>query len=366
MLGDHQLGAAIQAQGTLKDVGGQLYYRNSAHRWNWAISAGHIPYLLGYASQYYDPSTGQSIYEQNLQRIYVDQLTLLSYRPWSQTRRFEFSGGFTRLGFNNEIRRYYLLGSNVIDEERIDAGDGGYTPLNMFEASAAIVGDNSNFGFTSPVVGQRYRFEVSPTFGSLQYQTLLGDYRRYLFKQPITFAFRGMTYGRYGKDSGTGRLTPLFLGYETYMRGYSFESFRNDECTVGTSQQPACPEFDRLIGSKIAVANFEIRVPLFGVPGLGLINMPFLPTEIAPFFDAGVAWWGQDGQVNNGTGGVTTATPVNFTFDRNTTDRVPVFSTGISARMNILGYLVLEAYYAYPFQRPARGAHFGFNISPGW
>jgi hypothetical protein len=34
--------------------------------------------------------------------------------------------------------------------------------------------------------------------------------------------------------------------------------------------------------------------------------------------------------------------------------------------MNILGYMVLEAYYAYPFQRPEKGAHFGFVLSPGW
>jgi hypothetical protein len=31
-----------------------------------------------------------------------------------------------------------------------------------------------------------------------------------------------------------------------------------------------------------------------------------------------------------------------------------------------LGYLILEAYYAHPFQRPVRGAHWGFNIAPGW
>jgi len=41
-------------------------------------------------------------------------------------------------------------------------------------------------------------------------------------------------------------------------------------------------------------------------------------------------------------------------------------SVGASARVNVLGYLVAEIYYAYPFQRPERGAHFGFNLQPGW
>jgi heavy metal translocating P-type ATPase len=38
---------------------------------------------------------------------------------------------------------------------------------------------------------------------------------------------------------------------------------------------------------------------------------------------------------------------------------VPVASAGLSARINVLGALILEIYYAYPFQRPDRGAHFG-------
>ena len=31
--------------------------------------------------------------------------------------------------------------------------------------------------------------------------------------------------------------------------------------------------------------------------------------------------------------------------------------------MNILGYLILEAYYAYPFQRPDKGWHWGFSAA---
>ncbi|HUP90022.1 MAG TPA: hypothetical protein VM100_11745 [Longimicrobiales bacterium] len=365
MLGDHQLGAAVQAQGTLKDVGAQVFYRNSVHRWNWAVQAGHIPYLTGRTSVRLDPQTNTQIVEQFLQRIYVDQAALSTYRPFTQTKRFELSGGFTRLSFNNELRTFVVAPSGqILDEQREDAGDLGYTPLNLLEGSAAIVGDNANYGFTSPVVGQRWRLEIAPTFGTLQFQTALADYRKYFFAQPITFAFRAMHYGRYGRDSNTQRLTPLFIGYENYIRGYAYESFDGSECTA--TPQGDCAEFARLIGSRLAVANFEVRIPLFGVPGLGLINFPVLPTEISPFVDMGMAWWGTNTTVSNGIGGSTVATPLRVAFDRNTTDRVPVVSAGISARMNILGYLVLEAYYAYPFQRPGKGAHFGFNISPGW
>src|SRR5512140_1356960 len=49
MLGDHQLGAAVQANGTFKDIGGMAAYTNMAHRWNWGVQGGHIPYLTGFS-----------------------------------------------------------------------------------------------------------------------------------------------------------------------------------------------------------------------------------------------------------------------------------------------------------------------------
>jgi hypothetical protein len=91
---------------------------------------------------------------------------------------------------------------------------------------------------------------------------------------------------------------------------------------------------------------------LLGVKEFGLINFPYLTTDIGTFFDAGVAWSKGD--------------PVDWTFSRDSPKRIPVFSTGVSARMNILGYVVLETYYAIPFQRPEKGGHFGFVLSPGW
>ena len=223
--------------------------------------------------------------------------------------------------------------------------------MSFGQASVALVGDYSYFGFASPVAGGRYRFEVAPAFGQINFTTLLGDYRRYYFAQPFTFAVRGLYYGRFGKDSENGRLSPLYLGQETLVRGYDLvNDFQPEDCTVTADSD--CPEFERLIGSRIGVASAEIRFPLFGVREYGLINFPYLPTEIAPFFDAGVAWSSDDSP--------------RFAFDRRASDRVPVFSTGVSARMNVLGYLVFEAYYAYPFQREGRGAHFGFVLSPGW
>ena len=62
---------------------------------------------------------------------------------------------------------------------------------------------------------------------------------------PVTFAVRGLHLGRYGPDSESGRLFPLYLGYGTLVRGYSSGSFTSD-----TSYN----EFlDRLFGSRLAI-----------------------------------------------------------------------------------------------------------------
>jgi outer membrane protein assembly factor BamA len=178
-----------------------------------------------------------------------------------------------------------------------------------------------------------------------------------VFARPVTFAVRALHYGRYGRDAqDTLRLYPIYLGNPQFVRGYDYNSINPNECGTSTTSN-ACPIFDRLLGSRIAVASAEIRIPLLGVEGLGLIHTNIIPVEIAPFVDAGVAWdknHGPDFRFVTGDEARTSAA------------RVPVVSAGITARINLFGYAVLETYYAYPFQRPDKKAHFGFQLAPGW
>lgn len=355
MLGDHFLATALQAQGRIKDIGAQAFYMNSTNRLNWGVSVGHIPYQIPYFGTYTDLGNGLFRYTQRIDRITVDQAAGLTYYPLSTTRRFEASAGVTRYSFSTELQEFNVnaFGQPVSPLEINDTST--VNPLNLFETSIAFVGDNTNFAFTGPVSGKRFRFEFSPTIGSLNYNTAIADYRQYSFLNPYTIAFRAMHYGRYGEnadgitDDNTRVLNPIFLGYESLVRGYDFNSVI-DECRQKNVQ--TCPEYDRLFGTRMAIANLEFRIPLIGVPEFGLLDFAFLPTEIAPFFDAGLAWTADESP--------------ELVFDRNTPKRVPVFSAGISARVNVLGFAVLETYYAYPFQRPDKGWHFGFNLAPGW
>jgi Tol biopolymer transport system component len=364
MLGDRQLMAAVQANGTVKDIGGQVQYVNQGGRLNWGVLAGHIPYAMGQLYFYQDTVNGGDAFVQDLQilRIYQSQVAALAELPRSRTRRFEFNVGYQRYGFGLESRRIYYNGAfQEIGSEREDLDPALLHPdfgesYHMGIASAAYVGDWSYFGFTSPVRGGRFRFEVSPMFGDLNTVSLTADYRRYYQSYPFTLALRGFHFGRYGPDAeGTVFTRQNFLGYETLVRGYAYESWSQQECVASD-----CPSFYRLWGSKLAVANAEIRVPLIGVAEYGLINFPFLPTELSAFVDAGLAWNGSDCETESILG----CSP-KFEWD-SPLERTPVVSAGLSTRFNVLGFAIFEAYYAYPFQRPEKGAHFGFQLAPGW
>jgi len=364
MLGNHFLGAAVQANGTFKDIGGQVVYVNSANRLNWGASALHLAYPQLFSVIGDGPDQNSFLYSEILARTYIDEATATTLYPFSMTRRAELGLSVTRYSFDYEIRRALIssTGRQLSPVEVIDTA--GPDPIMFMQASTALVGDNSYFGFTSPVQGQRYRLELAPMFGELTMYTALLDYRRYSFFNPFTFAVRAFHFGRYGEDSdGTsddGRriFSPLFLGNPYLIRGYADDSFEIEECrpTPGIS---TCPVLSRLSGSRVAAVNIEFRIPLIGTQDYGLINFPFVPVEIAPFFDAGAAWSSSDGPLG-------LSDPLEFRFTRDTPERVPVFSAGVSARFNILGYLVLESYFVYPFQRPDKGWHFGFAMQPGW
>ena len=161
-----------------------------------------------------------------------------------------------------------------------------------------------------------------------------------------------MMAGNFGADENQvftreGLYYPYYRGF---VRGYNYNSFDfTMEC-----KDPTCAVYTRLYGTHAAMASAELRLPLFGTEDLGLINFPYLPVELVGFADAGMAWNGTDRPLDM------------LKFERDSIERIPVFGVGPAVRLNVLGYMVFEIYYAYPFQRPDKGGHFGFNILPGW
>jgi hypothetical protein len=353
LLGNRNLAVGVQANGTVRDIGGQVQYFNLERRWLWGVSAGRIPYLTGFTQLAPTDNPNVALYQQVLQRVYIDQVSGTLQYPLSVTRRFEVNPGISRYSYSSEVQEVPITanGQVVGQVTRRSANEFNFDPVNVGQVGVAFVGDNSFGGFVSPIAGQRFRFEVTPTVGTLNYQTALADYRRYFFARPVTLAFRGTHFGRYGKDENDPLLFPLYLGQGQLVRGYQYNSVIN-ECARTTTTTGECPALRRLFGNRVAITSAELRIPLLGTEQLGLIRSPFLPLEVAPFVDAGVAWSKGDEPL--------------LRFDRNTEGRVPVVSTGVAMRTNLLGFAIVEVYYAYPFQRPGEGAHWGLNLAPGW
>jgi hypothetical protein len=254
-------------------------------------------------------------------------------------QRFEISAGFQMIDFQHDVytRAWSLYDDMLLVDEKTSLP----TAKSMYfgYVGAAFVYDSSFFGATSPIVGQSYRFEVSPSIGSISFYSLLTDYRRYFMPlKPFTLAFRVLHYGRYGKGAEDERLYPMFMGYDGLLRGYDYGSFSMEEYLAPGSV------FDRLFGSKMMIANAELRFPLFGALGVGKGFYGVLPIEFLAFYDAGVAW--------------------------NSSDKLsllkPLKSAGIGLRMNFFGYIIAGLNYVYPFDRPHKGWYLEFSIMPGF
>jgi outer membrane protein assembly factor BamA len=125
-------------------------------------------------------------------------------------------------------------------------------------------------------------------------------------------------------------------------------------------------DLGRLFGSRIIVANVELRFPLLRLLGLGKGYFGAWPLEFYGFYDAGLAWASEPNSWWGGfdAGGNPDPKLVRPFFAGG--DRKPLTSTGIGLRTNLFGMLVLGINYVYPFQDKGVGWHFQFYISPGF
>lgn len=349
MLGDHNLGAYVSANGGVRDIGGQVLYVNRTSRWNWGAAALRLPYASGALTQTLDTRSDGRLVVREAQEIFRQTDTelrgIVAY-PFSRALRVEFQAGGRRLDFSREVttRTFDLSSGELLADSRQDLAAPG--ALTFAEASAALVYDQSTFGPTSPIAGQRYRFEVAPSVGSLQLTSVTLDYRRYVpVVRPVTLAVRAMHLARFGPGAEDPRLSELFLGYPALVRGYDAGSFDAvNDCDAATL---TCPEFDALFGSRLLLANAELRFPLLGV-WTGRYHYGPIPIEGFFFSDAGVAW--------------TSASRPSFSGG----DRDVVRSAGAGVRVNAFGYAIVELAMARPFDRTRKGWVFSFNLRPGY
>ncbi|MBA2422910.1 MAG: PD40 domain-containing protein [Chitinophagales bacterium] len=359
MLDQHLVYGAISSSGNILDIGGIVGYLNQKKRYSWGLSLSHTPYGAGSFISYYETVTVDGIpttiyvLDQYIQRQFDDQLSVYASYPFTRVNRIEGSLSFDVVNYSYQlVKDQYLLNGFLLNEDqyKLDAPPG----FQYGTASLALVGDDSRFGFTSPLDGYRYRMQAGATTGSFTFGTALADFRYYKYVKPLSFAFRAMHYGRYFGAADSSIISPLTVGNDAFVRGYNFYSYNPSEVTYDASGNSI--EINNLFGSKLGVVNFEIRFPLTGPREIAPIKSLALPSTISLFFDGGIAWTGSE-------------TPKLMWTD-NQLERTPIFSTGLSLRVNIFGYLVAEGFYAIPFQRPAHASLtkgvVGLLLYPGW
>ena len=215
--------------------------------------------------------------------------------------------------------------------------------------TVAYVFDNTIFGYVGPYLGTRYRLALSQSIGTWQYTQLLLDYRRYTqIKGPVVFAFRGLFYGRLGRDANQ---FDVFIGIPDLVRGNTSGSYQRNEC-LAPGANILCQPLQRLVGQQLAIANFELRFPLL-TPQMKFAPKGLPPIEGVAFFDAGLSW--NQGSVIRWS--TSDASPVNF--------RAPIAAWGVGARMNLYGLMILRLDWAFPLGRqPYYGSLVTLSLGP--
>jgi WD40 repeat protein len=364
MLGNRTLQFGGSLNGRLAEAQFLAAYIDQSRRTNWVTAVTQTP------SYFYIPSTvgllstpgvpaGSVFFTTRIRRLVVrDGFASASY-PFNRFNRVEF--GLHVVGISDAILEQQVYfdptGSSlgVSNTQTILHPSIGYVAPTL-----ALTHDNTLFGFVGPFAGSRYRFQVSPAIGGWKFIGALADMRRYFFARPFTLAVRGLFYGRFGRDADQ---FPVLLGNTDFIRGYTAGSLIRHECyqriidiapLVGGSAglNTGCADLDQLIGSRVAVANVELRFPLTRSVALGFLPIALPPIEGAIFYDVGMAWQNGSTIVGHRTEG---QDPEVY--------RAPLQSWGGSIRVNFIG-VPLRFDYARPLNRTYKNGYWMISIGP--
>ncbi|TWR31732.1 tolB protein precursor [Mucilaginibacter pallidiroseus] len=403
ILGRNQIYAGAAVNGEIYDFGASALYINQRKRWSFGFGLSHIPYQSGYFGNDFTTrninGVETPVYEEryDIIRTFEDAVQGIASYPFSRTLRAEFGANISRYSYRiDRYSSYYqyqtstdasgnsttYIGQIVeFDKHKVSSAQFqsetglNLKPFQVYGLSTALVGDDSYFGITAPLNGHRFRIEAEYNVGTYKFFSPTIDLRKYVRTGPVTFAGRLYGYGRFGE--GSQNLYQLYLGYPFLIRGYEAQSFYNS-----SSSNKNGFNINQLYGNRIAVANFEMRVPFTGPEKLAAIKSKFLFSDLNFFFDAGLAWnGGNDIKFQKSPDAIgtepavdpVTGAPILDASGKqvqntvyNTNQRVPALSAGVSLRVNLFGALILEPYVAIPFNRTDKKTVFGFNFTPGW
>ena len=272
-LSDRQIFAAIQANGTVKDIGGALQYYNMKNRWNWGAGVEHIPYLTGGVLPRYDASdverrrfrpVGESVGAADLHRPGND-LHAVPVLDDETTRAV--GAAITHYGFDTQIiphdlRRVAIRSSTRARRPSAVAVQAGVVRRAVGRARRrqlvrGIHVAGARRALSAPVHADRRIGHLSARRRSITGVTSSS--------RPFTFALRGIVDRPLRKAAPRTR-TRRGRSISATRRSFAVTATARSRATSASlapattqRRQTGCPVFDRLFGSK--VGGRQRRVP---------------------------------------------------------------------------------------------------------
>jgi len=356
MLGNHQMVFAGYVNGSFVESQLLAVYANLAHRLNWAVGVSQDPYFFLEPSEIVtgQPSSQENTFITHIRRIVLRQAFVQAAYPFSRFRRVELSLRANNIKDDDlQILEPYDPSTGFRTRDPVLFTEGNPS-ASYVQPALALVHDNTLFGYTGPFYGRRWRFEVAQNIGTWHFTQLLGDYRRYdQIAGPVVLATRGFYFGRRGRDANEFQ---LFAGTTDLLRGQTSGSYIRNECRNANDSgtYTGCVALDRLVGTQLAVGSVELRFPILTQQLFKKLPLGVPPIEGAVFYDVGLAW-DQNSTVK------WKEAPGDET---NPAIRVPLQTWGLSARMNLLGFVVLRLDWSHPLNRPGVGSLWTVSLGP--
>jgi Tol biopolymer transport system component len=345
MLGNHRLAIAGEVNGRVGEALLFFGYSNLSRRLQRSFGFAQTPlYVLSNDSLIPTDDPLTNIEKQEITTYVARQLFATTAYPLNRFSRLELGAGANfiareRLFLQRVIQNFSLASQFTKDSSRRDP------PLNYAEAHVAWVFDNTLLGDNGPLLGRRYRLQISPIVGGLSWVEYMADYRRYdaiLFNY-LTVATRAYASVSDGTDE---RQFMKYIARPDFVRGYDRNNLLFQSCPIGGASTINCSA-TQLLGSRVAVANVELRFPLVRKLELGVLPATLPPVDGLFFFDAGLAW--SRGQTVYGV------KPGAYDAAK---QRYPLRSYGFGLRMNLYNYAMMRWDFAVPLDR--QGERRGF------
>ena len=353
MLGNNHLAISGEINGRVSEARALLGYTNLAHRWQFTTAVSQSPYyFLSGDSLSNTGISGIALETQQITTYVARQAFAVTAYPFSRFTRLEVGAGFNNVERSRLFVTRTVTGGTVAGGYSVDSTHHDAT-LNYFDGQLALVSDNTLFGYTGPVMGRRFRLQVSPVRGSYDWIQYLVDYRRY---DPIIFNYLTLAT-RFYSDLSIGADETEFRKYiarPDFVRGYDRNSTFYLSCPVVGANPSNCSAL-QLLGSRVTVGNAELRFPLIRHVELGFLPVDLPPLDGLFFYDVGLAW--SRGQ------SVTLRRPAEYNVDA---QRYPLRSYGFGLRLNLFNYAIVRWDYAVPIDQPAHRGVWTWSLWPSF